>query len=87
MGAAVLAKAFLVVTAVWLHRVWRTAVTSPAALFVVAVSASRALLGVHFLTDVIAGVLAGPGWVAGEAVAVPPHGRRRNPRPEELVIS
>jgi undecaprenyl-diphosphatase len=36
----------------------------PAVLVAVAVAASRVLLGVHYLSDVVAGFLLGAGWVA-----------------------
>ncbi|MEO8693945.1 MAG: phosphatase PAP2 family protein [Acidimicrobiales bacterium] len=44
------------------HRRTRAALAAGAALVAVAVATSRALLGVHWLTDVIAGVAVGWGW-------------------------
>ena len=43
-------------------RVARSLLASGAALTAVAVAASRALLGVHWLTDIVAGVAIGYGW-------------------------
>jgi membrane-associated phospholipid phosphatase len=43
-------------------RRWRAIAASVAALITVTVATSRALLGVHWLTDVIAGVAVGWGW-------------------------
>lgn len=40
----------------------RAGAAAAAAVIVVTVAASRALLGVHYLTDVVAGVLVGWGW-------------------------
>lgn len=44
------------------HRRTRAALAAAAALVAIAVATSRALLGVHWLTDVIAGVFVGWGW-------------------------
>jgi membrane-associated phospholipid phosphatase len=44
------------------HRRTRAGLAAGAALVAVAVATSRALLGVHWLTDVIAGVAVGWGW-------------------------
>ncbi|MEO5841724.1 MAG: phosphatase PAP2 family protein [Acidimicrobiales bacterium] len=44
------------------HRRTRAGLAAGAALIAVAVATSRALLGVHWLTDVIAGVAVGWGW-------------------------
>lgn len=44
------------------HRRTRAVLAASAALVAVAVATSRALLGVHWLTDVIAGVVVGWGW-------------------------
>jgi undecaprenyl-diphosphatase len=43
-------------------RRWRAIAAAAAALITFAVAASRALLGVHWLTDVVAGVAVGWGW-------------------------
>ncbi len=45
-----------------LPRLMRAVLAAAAALIAIAVAASRALLGVHWLTDVIAGVAIGYGW-------------------------
>jgi undecaprenyl-diphosphatase len=44
------------------HRRTRAILAASAALVAIAVATSRALLGVHWLTDVIAGVAVGWGW-------------------------
>ena len=51
----------LVISRHWSRR-GRAVAAAAAATLVVAVAASRALLGVHWLTDVVAGVLVGWGW-------------------------
>ncbi|MGD9704050.1 MAG: phosphatase PAP2 family protein [Acidimicrobiia bacterium] len=51
----------LVVGRQWSRR-WRAVAAALAAVVTVAVAASRALLGVHWLTDVIAGVMVGWAW-------------------------
>jgi membrane-associated phospholipid phosphatase len=43
-------------------RITRALLASGAALIAVSVAASRALLGVHWLTDVVAGLAIGAGW-------------------------
>jgi undecaprenyl-diphosphatase len=43
-------------------RRWRAIAAAVAALITVTVATSRALLGVHWLTDVVAGVAVGWGW-------------------------
>jgi membrane-associated phospholipid phosphatase len=47
----------------------RAALTAGAVVIAVAVAASRALLGVHWLTDVLAGLAIGWGWLALVALA------------------
>jgi membrane-associated phospholipid phosphatase len=51
----------LVIGRYWSRR-GRATLAALAAVIVVAVAASRALLGVHWLTDVVAGVAVGWGW-------------------------
>ena len=51
----------LVVSRSWPRR-GRAAAAAVAAIVTVAVATSRALLGVHWLTDVVAGVMVGWGW-------------------------
>jgi membrane-associated phospholipid phosphatase len=58
----------LVVARHWSRR-WRAAAAGVAALITVTVAASRALLGVHWLTDVVAGVIVGWGWFLLAALA------------------
>ncbi|MEQ1698497.1 MAG: phosphatase PAP2 family protein [Ilumatobacteraceae bacterium] len=50
------------------HRRVRAALAGGAALISVSVAASRALLGVHWLTDVLAGLAIGWGWFALTAI-------------------
>lgn len=67
-----------------LPRPARAALAAAATLVTIAVATSRALLGVHWLTDVIAGVAVGWGWFT--LVAIVFGGRRmRFGRPAELV--
>jgi undecaprenyl-diphosphatase len=77
MGATVLFGAIMVLSWAALHGVWRVAAIGLAGVVVAAVAASRVLLGVHFVSDVIAGVLVGVGWVAIAAIAFPPWGAHR----------
>lgn len=51
------------------HRRTRAALAGGAALIAVSVAASRALLGVHWLTDVLAGLAIGWGWFTIVAIA------------------
>ena len=53
----------------WVSRRWRPAIVAASAAIAVAVAASRALLGVHWLTDVVAGVVVGWAWFVLVAVA------------------
>jgi membrane-associated phospholipid phosphatase len=54
--------AFALVLTRWRSRRARAGAAAAAALVTGAVAASRALLGVHWLTDVVAGVVMGWGW-------------------------
>ena len=60
-AAAVWFALALVVSRHWTRR-GRAACAAVAAIIAVAVASSRALLGVHWLTDVIAGLVVGWGW-------------------------
>jgi len=54
--------AFALVVTRYSPRRGRAAAAAVAAVVTIAVAASRALLGVHWLTDVVAGVMLGWGW-------------------------
>jgi undecaprenyl-diphosphatase len=58
----------LVIARHW-SRPWRATAAGVAALVTVTVASSRALLGVHWLTDVVAGVMVGWGWFLLSALA------------------
>ena len=82
-AAATWAAIALVVGRPW-SRAARAALAGGATLVAIGVATSRALLGVHWLTDVIAGVVLGWGWFTLVAVAF--GGRRmRFGRPAEAV--
>jgi len=76
----------------------RALLAAGAALIAVAVAASRALLGVHWLTDIVAGVAIGYGWFLicavlfggraqrlGDPVTARPHGTKA--RPDEVTTA
>lgn len=67
-SAATWAAAALVL-GIGLRRPWRVLLAFVAAVIAGLVAASRALLGVHWLTDVVAGVVVGWGWFLLCAVA------------------
>jgi len=50
-------------------RIWRTLLAGGAVAIAVAVAASRVLLDVHWLSDVVAGVMVGWGWFAIASIA------------------
>lgn len=58
----------LVVSRRWPRR-WRAVAAAAAALVACAVAASRALLGVHWLTDIVAGLVVGWAWFTVCALA------------------
>ena len=69
MGATVLAASLLLLAWPALSARLRPPAVVLAALAVTAVAASRVLLGVHYLSDVVGAVLAGLVWVALSAAA------------------
>jgi undecaprenyl-diphosphatase len=70
MGAAVLYGTLLLVAWQVLAQRRRRAALALTVVLVGAVAASRVLLGVHYLTDVLAGVLAGGVWIALAVLAL-----------------
>lgn len=70
MGATVLAASLLLLAWPALAPRWRPVAAVVAAVFVACVGASRILLGVHYLSDVVGAVLAGLVWVALAATAL-----------------
>ncbi len=80
MGTTVLVLSLLLVAWPALGR-WRPGAVVFAGLAVAAVAASRVLLGVHYLSDVVAAVFAGGIWVAVSAAAVLGWRGDRAPRP------
>lgn len=88
LGAAFPSGHTLAAAAVWtavalllLPRVRTAPVVAVTAAVVIAVAASRVLLGVHYLSDVVAGVLLGVGWTAVcAAVFVAEKAERREAR-------
>jgi membrane-associated phospholipid phosphatase len=71
MAATICYGALVLVGATWLApRAWRFAVAG-AVLLVLAIGATRVLLGVHYPSDVVAGHVAGLAWLAGASALVP----------------
>lgn len=52
-----------------LHGAWRGAAVTVAVVMVVAIGFSRIALGVHFVSDVVGGLVLGAAWVAAMAAA------------------
>jgi undecaprenyl-diphosphatase len=65
VGCAVLLIVFLPI----LHGAWRRTAVALAVVAVLAVSFSRVALGVHFVSDVVGGLVLGAAWVALMAAA------------------
>jgi undecaprenyl-diphosphatase len=63
-GAIVTYLLVLIAVLPVLHGVWRRAAVAVAVVMVAGIGFSRIALGVHFLSDVIAGYALGAGWVA-----------------------
>ena len=64
LGASIGCCLLLLITLRFLPRGGRIAAVTAAALIVGAVALARVVLGVHFVTDVLAGITLGIGWVA-----------------------
>lgn len=64
----------------WSARAPRIGIWALAALTILAVSASRVYLGVHYPSDVLAGILAGAVWTAAALSALPPSDSHRSGR-------
>jgi membrane-associated phospholipid phosphatase len=64
LGASIGCCLLLLITLRFLPRGGRVAAVIAAAVIVAAVALSRVVLGVHFVSDVLAGIALGIGWVA-----------------------
>lgn len=69
LGATIALGLLVLVLGSLLRPVWRRLAWAAAILGVLLVSASRVVLGVHYLSDVTAGILLGAGWLAITAAA------------------
>lgn len=65
LSSTVVYGALLLTFLPFLSQRWRRAAITATVALVVAIGASRLLLGVHFLSDVLAGHLLGIAWLAG----------------------
>lgn len=72
VGVTVVALTLLVAILPELRAGWRRLVVLVAVVAVAAMCLARLALGVHYLSDVVAGVLLGVGWVALTAAALAP---------------
>lgn len=79
-GTTALCCSVLVVVSPVLRRAWQALAVGAAVLFSLAVAASRVLLGVHYLSDVVGGLLTG----ALVAFALIPLLRHRGPPPRAV---
>jgi len=69
-GSAALYGILVLMCAPVLTRGWRLLVVVAGTVFVLAVGASRVVLGVHYLSDVVAGLALGLAWAAGTLTLV-----------------
>jgi undecaprenyl-diphosphatase len=65
VGYAVLLLVFLPI----LHGIWRKVAVTFAVIMVLAIGFSRVALGVHYVSDVVGGLILGAAWVAAMAAA------------------
>lgn len=86
-AAAACWLAIALVVSTWLPRSWRSLVFGAAAVIALVVAASRALLGVHWLTDVVAGVVVGWAWFFLVAIAFGGRHQRLGGTVEEMSDS
>jgi undecaprenyl-diphosphatase len=80
MGSAVLFGALFVLVAPWLSQAVRWAAGLLVALLVAAIGASRVLVGLHFTSDVVSGLVFGIAWLVLVTAAYPPRGPARGDR-------
>ena len=64
---------------------WRHVAIAATSLFVLAIGATRLLLGVHFLTDVLAGFVLGLAWLAGSTAVFEIWRIERGRRPAHVL--
>ncbi|MDQ1713078.1 MAG: hypothetical protein QOE45_2528 [Frankiaceae bacterium] len=69
MSSTVVYGALLLVLLPAVPRAWRAYAIAGTALLVLAIAASRLALGVHYLTDVLGGIVLGLGWLAASVAA------------------
>ncbi|HEY0804220.1 MAG TPA: phosphatase PAP2 family protein, partial [Pseudonocardiaceae bacterium] len=79
-GSAALYGILILMCAPVLTRGWRLLVVVAGTVFVLAVGASRVVLGVHYLSDVVAGLALGLVWAAGTLTLVAVVVARTGPR-------
>jgi len=83
-AAAACWMAMALVVSAWVPRRWRPVVFGAAIVVACVVAASRALLGVHWLTDVIAGLVVGWTWFLVVAIAFGGRHQRLGEPAEEI---
>jgi membrane-associated phospholipid phosphatase len=83
-AAAACWMAMALVVSAWVPRRWRPVVFGVAVVVAGVVAASRALLGVHWLTDVIAGLVVGWTWFLVVAIAFGGRHQRLGEPAEEI---
>jgi membrane-associated phospholipid phosphatase len=86
-AAAACWLAVALVVSRWVSRRWRPFLFGGAVVIACVVAASRALLGVHWLTDVIAGLLVGWTWFFLVAIAFGGRNQRLGEPVEEIAAN
>jgi len=82
-SAVVAVSVLLLVFLPLLRGGWRTVAVVLAVLFVIAIGFARVTLGVHFLSDVLAGYVLGAAWVAAMIAAFNTWRRERGGPPAD----